>query len=152
MQIKDIMHTTKKILSRQHEITTDYLNALDKHLSDIVEGRTAVMLEIKGIANTLHIHPTHLSNTIRLTTGRSACSFFEEKILQIAKTMLEKNEHSVSSIATALTYDPSNFTKFFKSFTSKTPKQYREDFLKSQQSPNTVSITKKTVSNTIAQQ
>jgi AraC family transcriptional regulator of adaptative response / methylphosphotriester-DNA alkyltransferase methyltransferase len=146
------MHTTKKILSRQHEITADYLNALDKHLSDIVEGRTAVMLEIKGIADSLHVHPTHLSNTIRLTTGRSACSFFEEKILQIAKAMLEKNEHTISSIANALTYDPSNFTKFFKNFTNKTPKQYREDFLKSQRLSNTVSLTKKTVGNTIAQQ
>jgi AraC family transcriptional regulator of adaptative response / methylphosphotriester-DNA alkyltransferase methyltransferase len=146
------MHTTKKILSRQHEITADYLNALDKHLSDIVEGRTAVMLEIKGIADSLHVHPTHLSNTIRLTTGRSACSFFEEKILQIAKAMLEKNEHTISSIANALTYDPSNFTKFFKYFTNKTPKQYREDFLKSQRLSNTVSLTKKTVGNTIAQQ
>ena len=142
----------KKIFSRQQEITADYLNALDKHLSDIVEGRTTEMFEIKDIANVLHIHPTHLSNTVKLTTGNSACSFFEEKILNIAKAMLEKNEETISSIASLLTYDPSNFTKFFKSYTNTTPKQYREDSLRSQRTSNTVSITKKTVRLTIEQQ
>ena len=126
------MHIPKKILARQYEITDEYLKTLDTHLADIVEGRATEMFEIRDIANILHIHPTHLSNTVRLTTGHSACSFFEEKILTIAKGMLEKNETSISSIAMLLTYDPSNFTKFFKSYTNLTPKQYRENFLLSQ--------------------
>ncbi|MBC8112394.1 MAG: helix-turn-helix transcriptional regulator [Verrucomicrobia bacterium] len=143
------MSIPKKILARQYQITSDYLNALDKHLLDIVEGRATEMFEIKDIAAVLHIHPTHLSNTIKLTTGNSACSFFEEKILNIAKAMLEKNENSISFVATLLTYDPSNFTKFFKHFTNTTPKQYREDFLKSQRNSNTITVTKKTVAITI---
>jgi AraC family transcriptional regulator, regulatory protein of adaptative response / methylphosphotriester-DNA alkyltransferase methyltransferase len=143
------MEVPKKILSRQHEITAKYLSTLDKHLLDIVEGRVTEMFEIKDIANILNIHPTHLSNTIKITTGNSACYYFEDKILNIAKDMLEKNESSISAIATLLTYDPSNFTKFFKSFTNITPKQYREDFLTSQRLSNTVSITKNTVSVTI---
>jgi AraC-like DNA-binding protein len=43
--------------------------------------------------------------------------------------MLEENQMSINSIASLLTYDSSNFTKFFKRFTTTTPKQYREDFL-----------------------
>jgi AraC-like DNA-binding protein len=142
------MDSDKKILARQHEITALYLGALDQHLSDIVEGRASRMLEINEIAQLLHIHPTHLSNTVRQVTGHSACHFFEEKILNLSKAMLEKNELSISAIAGLLTYDPSNFTKFFKSYTQTTPKQYREAFLANKRNLNTVSVTKKPVSVT----
>ncbi len=135
------MDLPKKILARQHEITADYLSALDKHLSDIVEGRVTKMFEIKDVANVLHIHPTHLSNTIKFTTGKHPCYFFEEKILDIAKSMLEKNEVSINAIATLLTYDPSNFTKFFKRFANTTPKHYREAYLSRLEARNTESVT-----------
>jgi len=123
------MKIPEKILARQHEIAKDYLAILDKHLSDIVEGRVTEMYEIRDIANQMHIHPVHLSNTIKIATGVHPCFFYEEKIMNIAKSMLEKNEMSINAIATLLTYEPSNFTKFFKRFESKTPKQYRESYL-----------------------
>lgn len=131
------MDIPKKILARQHEITKDYLSALDKHLLDIVEGRATEMFEIKDLANILHIHPIHLSNTIKIATGLHPCFFYEEKIMNIAKAMLEKNEQPISAIAFLLTYEPSNFTKFFKRFEKKTPKQYREDYLTLQMAAKT---------------
>ena len=123
------MKIPEKILARQHEITKEYLAVLDTHLLDIVEGRTTEMYEIRDIADVMHIHPIHLSNTIKIATGVHPCFFYEEKIMNIAKAMLQKNEMSISAIANLLTYEPSNFTKFFKRFESKTPKQYREDYL-----------------------
>jgi AraC family transcriptional regulator of adaptative response / methylphosphotriester-DNA alkyltransferase methyltransferase len=146
------MDTSKKILARQHKITADYLNALDKHLLDIIEGRATEMFEIRDIAESMNIHPTHLSNTIKHTTGNSACYYFEDKILTIAKSMLEKNDSTINAIATLLTYDPSNFTKFFKRFANTTPKQYREDFLKNKRIDNTETVTIKTVTVTTNKQ
>jgi AraC family transcriptional regulator of adaptative response / methylphosphotriester-DNA alkyltransferase methyltransferase len=119
----------QKIAARQHEITAEFLHIIDRHLADIVEGRVLDMYEIRDIANEMNIHPTHLSNTIKLTTGKSPCYFFEEKIMTVARTMLQDNERSIASIATILTFDPSNFTKFFKRFQGMTPKQYRERIL-----------------------
>lgn len=130
----------KKILLRQHEITTDYLKEIDKHLLDIVEERSLEMFEIRDFAGILHIHPTHLSNTIKLTTGKHPCYFYEEKILNIAKGMLQTNEKSIGAIARLLTYDPSNFTKFFKAYTGMTPKQYREDYFKSSKKSEALTI------------
>lgn len=117
----------KKELSRPEEITSEFLMALDNHLADILQGKAEVMLEIKHIADQLNIHPTHLSNTIKLATGKSACSFYENKIIDIAKSLLKNTDKSIAEIAQTLTYDPSNFTKFFKAYANKTPKQYRED-------------------------
>ena len=123
--------------ARPQEITQQYLKDLDNHLSEIVEGRTFEMYELKDFAQMQHIHPIHFSNTIKDATGLHPCYFYEEKIMNIAKAMLQKNDQSISSIAMLLTYDPSNFTKFFKRFEYKTPKQYREEYLTAQKAENT---------------
>jgi len=119
----------KKILARQHEITSDFLKALDQHLQDIVHNKVMDMMEIRDFADLQHIHPTHLTNTVKLTTGKTPCDFFEEKLLVIAKGMLQNNNMAIAEIASKLTFDPSNFTKFFKRFEGVTPKQYREQVL-----------------------
>jgi AraC family transcriptional regulator of adaptative response / methylphosphotriester-DNA alkyltransferase methyltransferase len=115
----------KKILARQHEIFADYLRELDKHLEDIVHERVTEMYEIRDFAEILHIHPTHLTNTIKLTTGKPPCFFFEERIMVIAKGMLQQHK-PIKEVAFKLTFDASNFTKFFKRFEGVTPKEYRE--------------------------
>lgn len=130
----------KKILARQHEITRDFLNEVEKHLADIVEGRKIDMYEIRDFAEILHIHPTHLSNTIKLTTGNAPCFYFEEKIMNAAKTLLKDNSKSINEIAVLLTFDPSNFTKFFKRFAGITPKQYREQIRMAQLKTETATI------------
>jgi AraC family transcriptional regulator of adaptative response / methylphosphotriester-DNA alkyltransferase methyltransferase len=136
-----LMPIPKKIFSRQHEITADFLKELDKHLLDIEEGRATEMFELRDFAEILHIHPRHLTDTVKHTTGNHPCYYFQEKILAIAKSRLAQNDMSIAQIAGLLTYDPSNFTKFFKKFTDQTPKQYRELFLSNQFSKKTASIT-----------
>ncbi len=105
------------------------MKELDAHLLDLVEGRVFEMFEIRDFARLMHIHPSHLTDTVKLTTGLHPCAFYQDKIIAIAKRMLEQNDMPINAIATTLTYDPSNFTKFFKKFTNQTPKQYRETFL-----------------------
>lgn len=124
----------KKILSRQKEITNDFLKIVDENLADVLSGKPETIYEIRDVAERMHIHPRHLSNTIKLVTGSSPCSFFEDKILDIAKQHLEDNKISIAEIAKMLTYDPSNFTKFFKRFAGVTPKQYRENHLENSES------------------
>jgi AraC family transcriptional regulator of adaptative response / methylphosphotriester-DNA alkyltransferase methyltransferase len=136
-----VMNIPKKIFARQHEITSHFLVAIDTHLLDIIEGRATTMFEIRDLAQLLHIHPTHLANTVKHTTGKSACYFFEDKILNIAKRMLEENTMPINAIASLLTYDPSNFTKFFKRFAGETPKGYRDRFLLKQVLKKTEAVT-----------
>lgn len=116
----------KKILARQHEITAEFQQLVVAHVADVAAGRATEMLEIRDFASQLCIHPTHLSNTIKLTTGQPPCFFFEAEILATAQQLLRDTTRPVADIAAQLTYDPSNFTKFFKRFAGVTPKQYRE--------------------------
>ena len=110
---------------RKKEITNNYLEQLDHHISQLKEGKAESVLEIRDIAAMLHIHPTHLSDTIKEVTGRSTCDHFEERLLRISKELLIETNLPISQIARQLTYDPSNFTKFFKQYTGVTPKQFR---------------------------
>lgn len=125
------MPIPQKFFARQHEIAADYLIELDKHLDDIVSGRATEMFEVRDFAEILHVHPTHFSNTIKSATGHSPCFFFEERLMEISKSMLKNVSMRIAEIARTLTYDPSNFTKFFKHFSGQTPKQFREDYFKS---------------------
>lgn len=114
------------ISSRKKEIASDYLARLDEHIQQLKEGKAERALEIREFATMLHVHPVHLSNTIKEVTGQSTCSLYEERLVLISKELLLTTNLPVAQIARQLTYDPSNFTKFFKHFTGTTPKKYRD--------------------------
>ena len=116
----------RKILARQHEIYAAYLRAVDQHLADLVAGRATEMFEIRDLAGVLCVHPTHLSNTVKLVAGHSPCHDYQLRILAVARQLLRDTNQPVAAIAATLTYDPANFTKFFKRFGGCTPRHYRE--------------------------
>ncbi len=116
--------------NRQKEIIDQYLFELDKHMADLKSGKAESTFQIKDLADLLFIHPTHLSNTIHEALGKSPCDIYEEKLVAIAKTLLLESNRPIAHIAIDLTFDPSNFTKFFKRFAGQTPKQFRADHLK----------------------
>ena len=112
--------------SRKKEIASQYLFELDKHISDLKNGNVERTLEIRDFAKLLHMHPVHLSNTIKEVTGKSTCDLYEERLLKISKELLLTTSLPIAQIAIRLTYDPSNFTKFFKQYAGITPKRFRD--------------------------
>lgn len=112
---------------RQKEIVTDYLKELDKHILDLKNGIAESTFEIRDMAELLHIHPTHLSNTINQVLGQSPCDLYEQRLVSLAKDLLLTTSKPISEIARQMDYDPSNFTKFFKRFEGKTPKHFRQE-------------------------
>ena len=127
------MAVPKKILTRKDEITADFFRLLDEHIDGILQGKVQEMFHIKDFASLLHIHPTHFSNTIKLTTGKSPCDFMEAKITEEAKKMLQSTSMPIADICYRLTFhEPTNFTKFFKAMEGITPKQYRRQFIETE--------------------
>lgn len=114
-------------LKRSKEITENYFQFLDKHIADIISGNTDCFLEINQIAEQLFLSHTHLTDTVQKETGNHPCYFYDLKIVDQAKSILTDTDKSVADIAKTLTYDPSNFSKFFKKFTGKTPGQFRKE-------------------------
>ncbi|WP_223654074.1 helix-turn-helix domain-containing protein [Hymenobacter psoromatis] len=119
-----------KVLSRKDEITADFTRLVAQHFDDVLHDRTDTMLHTKEFADRLFIHPTHLSNTIKLTLGTSPCDFIEARLLAEAQRFLCETALSVAEIGEKLTYsEPTNFVKFFKRLSGTTPLRYRRAWL-----------------------
>ena len=118
--------TIAPISTRQREIVKEYLVQIEKHIDDLRNGLVERTHEIRNFADIMHIHPTHLSNTISQVTGKSPCDIYEHKLVDLAKELLISSNQPVAQIARQLDFDPSNFTKFFKLYEGTTPKKFRE--------------------------
>lgn len=117
-------------MKRSKEIAEAFLNELDKHLEELKSGKAESTFEVQDIAALLHIHPTHLSNTVQEELKRSPCDIYEERLMDIAKELILTTDLSIADIARQLTFDPSNFGKFFKHFSGTTPKKFRDAYHK----------------------
>jgi AraC family transcriptional regulator of adaptative response / methylphosphotriester-DNA alkyltransferase methyltransferase len=121
------MALPKKILTRKDEITADFFKLIDKHIIDLLNKKVNHKFHASDFAQLLFIHPRHLSNTIKLTTGKSPCDFVEERIIAEAERFLTETKMSIAEIGQVFCYDePTNFTKFFKGMTGITPLQFRK--------------------------
>jgi len=122
--MKDVKHSKAK---RSEEITSKYFAFLDIHIEEVANGKVTDFLEINQIAQLLHVSHTHLSDTIQQATGHHPCHFYDLKIIEKTKQLLIQTDLSIAGIAKKLTYDPSNFSKFFKSWTGNTPGNFRKE-------------------------
>jgi len=113
--------------NRNVEITEEYFIFLNHHISEVISGNTAEFMKINEIAAKLCISHKHLTYIIQKETGDHPCYFYDLKIIEEAKKMLQENKLTISEIARILTYDPSNFSKFFKKMTGETPGAYRNN-------------------------
>lgn len=113
-------------LIRKANITDRYFRFLDQHLTDLVDGKATEMLPLNAIARELCVSHKHLIAVIRETQGKHPCHFYDDKIITKSQQLLRETALPVAEIARMLTYDPSNFNKFFKKYVGQTPGQYRD--------------------------
>ncbi len=116
--------------TRAEEITRKYFDFLDRHINDVVDGRVFELLELNQIARELAVSHQHLTDTIQKEKGNHPCHFYDLKIINKAKELLLTTELSIAQIAMNLTYDPSNFSKFFKKWEGVPPGHFRSNLKK----------------------
>lgn len=129
-QSKKMTDTKQSNTKRGEEITTEYFAFLDQHIEDVVNGKENDFLELNQIAKALHLSHSHLSDTLQQQTGHHPCHFYDLKIIDKAKSLLSDTDLSIAKIAKQLTYDPSNFGKFFKKFAGQTAGEFRKQHKK----------------------
>lgn len=111
--------------NRLAEIAGQYFDFLDRHIDDVAGGRVSEFMKLNQIARELAISHQHLTDVIQKEKGNHPCHFYDEKIINKAKSLLVESDIPISQIALTLTYDPSNFSKFFKKWSGETPGGYR---------------------------
>jgi len=109
--------TTKKNAATQ--LTEQYKDALTQH---IYQRQT-----VQDYAELLFVTPNHLNKSVKSTLNKTAQTLLNEMLILEAKSLLKYSGLSISQIAENLCgRTPSNFSRFFKSQTGLTPKQYLE--------------------------
>jgi AraC-like DNA-binding protein len=63
---------------------------------------------------------------IKKHTSKTTRTIIHERVIFEAKTLLQNTDWNIAEIAYALGFEyPSHFNKYFKQFTSLTPKEFR---------------------------
>jgi AraC family transcriptional regulator, transcriptional activator of pobA len=100
-------------------LTQRYKNAL----SDQIYSKKTV----REFSDYLNVSPNHLHKCVKLTTGKSAQDLLNEMRILEAKVLLNQTELTIGEIAYKIgNFEPSDFSRFFKSKTNTTPYQYRK--------------------------
>ena len=88
---------------------------------------------INEYARELHITPVHLNRICQATVGKSALQVVHDFFFLEAKKYLKHTEYSVSEIAYRLNFeDPAYFSRFFSKLAGCSPRQFRENWCKSE--------------------
>lgn len=81
---------------------------------------------ISFYADRLGVSPNHLNKVVKRITGKHASAMISEMLILEAKVLLKHSELSISETAYKLGFvDQSYFSRFFKTHTGNTPKEYR---------------------------
>lgn len=103
-------------------------NRLFNEFKDMVEEQYQEKKKVKEYAEMLHVTPKHLSEIVKKESGQTALEHIHRFILREAKNQLTHTNKSAKKIAYNLGYNtPSQFGRFFKRKTGRSPIQFRKN-------------------------
>lgn len=104
---------------------------LVKRFKQLIEEKCQENLAVKDYASLLSVTANHLSETVKLVTGRTSTDLINDRMLMEIKRMLVHTNYTVSEIAFRLNFaDQSYFSKYFKKLSSFSPLDYRQKYSK----------------------
>ncbi len=84
---------------------------------------------VQYFADELHLSANYLGEMLRVSTGQSAQHHIQNKVMDMAKTLLSTTHLSVAEIAYQLGFErPQSLNRLFKSKTNLSPLEYRASF------------------------
>ena len=106
------------ITTKAEQITNDYLQLIEKHF--------ITKKKVSDYAELLNITAKHLSTTIKSQTNKNALTFIHTRIYNEILYLLVYSQLSIKQIANLLHFEtPTDFSRFFKKYSSVSPKEYR---------------------------
>ncbi len=85
---------------------------------------------VKYCANELCLSPGYFGDLIRKETGKSAQTYIQLKVMDVAKEHLFDTKKSISQVSYELGFQyPQHFTRLFKKVVGKTPNEYRTQMI-----------------------
>jgi AraC family transcriptional regulator, transcriptional activator of pobA len=106
-----------------------YIHPVFFHFRALLEENYSTRHRVVDYLQLLHISAAQLNKLCHQFAGITAQQMIHHKQISEAKKLLRATTDTISEIAYQLNFsDPSNFNRFFRSITSLTPRQYRQEF------------------------
>lgn len=101
---------------------------LDNYFSEAETLHTGLPT-VQYFAGHLNLSPNYLSDMLRVATGNSAQGHIQNKVIEVAKTLLSTSNLSVAEIAYQLGFErPQSLNRLFKKKTNVSPLEFRTSF------------------------
>lgn len=108
----------RDLLARFESLLDDYLSS--------GKAQQDGLPTVKYCASELCLSPGYFGDLIKKETGRSAQTYIQLKVMDMAKEFLQDREKSISQISYELGFQyPQHFTRLFKKVVGCTPNEYR---------------------------
>lgn len=141
--LQHVKHTQQPFENQLLDIFKSYLQQQDhrkipawaKELKEIIQDQidTNMNLNLKGISETLQVHPAYLSREFsKYFDDLSFGDYIRKLRIDKAVQLLSTTDHSLTEVAYLTGFsDQSHFTRIFKKFTGKSPSGYKKSLQKS---------------------
>ena len=136
----ELMGGVESIVNLQYHMVLDYTRRVERvrlgknpsklllQVSNYVQHNLSRPVDVDDLAKTLFISRTHLAWRFKQETGMTLTDFILGEKIEEAKRLLRYSEKSLTLIADYLGFSSqSHFTRIFKKYSGKTPKEYREN-------------------------
>ncbi|MDX2285143.1 MAG: AraC family transcriptional regulator [Bacteroidia bacterium] len=111
---------------RSADLVLAFKTRLNGWFRQLASGELQQIPSVKALAEALHVHPSHLSDTLRELTGKPASAWIQERLLMEARAQLRHTSRPVSEIAFSLGFtDTAHFARFFRKHQHCAPGAYR---------------------------
>lgn len=123
----DARHAPDRAMpGRAVPVVKAFEHLLEEHFFRLVTGQDEQALTVADFAERLHLHPHHLSDTVKKALGKTPKRLLRERLALEAKALLNSTALSVSEVGYRLGFaDPSYFAKFFKATVGSSPSDFR---------------------------
>ncbi|MCM3538323.1 helix-turn-helix transcriptional regulator [Priestia endophytica] len=123
MNIHKIMYELNEVT---HE-TTDIQERVIKHAISYIENHFTKEINLKELAQYVHLTPFHFSRVFKKYTGFSPYEYIINFRINYAKKLLQNTNTSIKEISIESGFNSdTHFMTTFKKYTNLTPKQFRE--------------------------
>ncbi len=120
--LKEIKHFDNQMPKNSNNAASNLTQRYKNLLSELIYDKKTVT----EFAEILAVSPNHLHKCVKNTTGKSAHELLEEMRVLEAKVLLKQTPMRIAEIAFKIGgFEPSDFSRFFKSKTGISPKEYR---------------------------
>lgn len=126
-KVKQLMLTSPDCKTfNSSPLVRKFLVMLDENFREMVAGKEPRMAKVADFADRLHVSPNYLGSRVSKETGKPITRWIKRMVLSEAEALLMNTDLSIQQISDKLQFDePTNFTKFFKKETGRTPKDFR---------------------------